>query len=59
MVKIQINLPNNLNKFIEIKMALLGLKDKRETILRIIKEDLESYTGLNLKEELEDWTKKW
>lgn len=54
MVKIQINLPNNLNKFIEIKMALLGLKDKRETILRIIKEDLESYTGLNLKEELED-----
>ncbi len=52
MVKIQIELPNNLNKFIEVKKALLGLKDKRETIISIIKEDLDSHKELNLREAL-------
>lgn len=52
MVKIQIDLPDNLNKFIEVRRVLLGLKDKRKTILVIIKENLEAYKGLNLKEEL-------
>ncbi len=52
MVKIQIELPNNLNRFIEVKKALLGLKDKRETIISIIKSDLNSHPELNLKEEL-------
>ncbi len=52
MVKIQIDLPNDLNRFIEVKKALFDLKDKRETILKIIKDDMDSYDKFNLKEEL-------
>ena len=52
MVKIQIDLPSNLNKFIEIKKVLLNLKDKRQTIIKIIKEDMDSYDESNLKKEL-------
>ena len=36
MVKIQIDLPNTLNKLVEIENAKQGNKDKRKTIINLL-----------------------
>lgn len=52
MVQIQLEIPEELNRFLEIKKVLLKLKDKRQVILDIIRNDLDTYDGGSIKEEL-------
>lgn len=51
MTQIQINLPKKLDKWVEIKKTILGTKDKRKTILKIIEEDMNSYDGIDIRDE--------
>jgi len=42
MVKIQIDLPENLSRYIAIQREIYSFKDKRETIIRMLQEDMEN-----------------
>ena len=56
MVKIQLDLPEDISKFVSIQKEILGAKDKKEAILLLLSKQLAKDKGLmqNLKKVSKD-----